>query len=316
MEPHGEAKYWKVVGGTEKGGIVVREGKELASREASSRLTTGALVRQVELVGERVRYQRVHGDGPEIGWISRRLKDKHLLVPADAPRKLRVLCLHGTAGSPTVLKSQLRPLLSKSDMDMEFLFHAGHLECGEDDEIIGKQVQLMKRFFPPPFMQYAIPKGGCSGTDGLREDPSTWRIYDGLDECLERAQAFIEQEAPIDAILGFSQGSNIANILVAQASHGQGAEVQCVVHMCTSLPGWTLQLPHFFEQPLSTPALIVRGEKDTVASGSEDVAGLYVEQTRQLKIHSDGHKPFPAKLAEAEALVEDIRAFLLKHCRI
>ncbi|CAJ1372450.1 unnamed protein product [Effrenium voratum] len=68
---------WEIVGGLEKG-LVVRVGQDLKSPEASSRLSTGAIVQELELVGERLRFRRVSGTGPEEGWISISLKDKVL----------------------------------------------------------------------------------------------------------------------------------------------------------------------------------------------------------------------------------------------
>lgn len=69
---------WEVVGGAEKGGVVVRQGVELKSSEASCRLSTGAIVEELQLVGERLRYRRLSGTGPDEGWISISLKDKVL----------------------------------------------------------------------------------------------------------------------------------------------------------------------------------------------------------------------------------------------
>ncbi|CAK9033958.1 58 kDa phosphoprotein (Heat shock-related protein) (HRP) [Durusdinium trenchii] len=69
---------WEVVGGADKGGVVVRKGFELKSSEASCRLCTGAIVEELELRGERLRYRRLSGTGPDEGWISISLKDKVL----------------------------------------------------------------------------------------------------------------------------------------------------------------------------------------------------------------------------------------------
>ncbi|CAE7225638.1 unnamed protein product [Symbiodinium necroappetens] len=76
----GSDKHWEVVGGAEKGGILVREGAELKARELQPRLGVGAVVEQVgELHGERLCYRKVSGPGPESGWVSIRVKDKQLL---------------------------------------------------------------------------------------------------------------------------------------------------------------------------------------------------------------------------------------------
>mmetsp|Transcript_20576 Transcript_20576/g.64782 ORF Transcript_20576/g.64782 Transcript_20576/m.64782 type:complete len:419 (+) Transcript_20576:63-1319(+) len=76
----GQSRLWEVVGGVDKGGILVRSGRELSSPQAASRLSTGARVLQLELVGERLRYERLEGAGPDSGWVSLRLAGKELLV--------------------------------------------------------------------------------------------------------------------------------------------------------------------------------------------------------------------------------------------
>lgn len=72
---------WRVIGGAEKGGLLVRENKSLTSPEVPGRLSTGAYVRELELSDGRLFYKRLFGEGPEKGWVSTTLKDKHLLVP-------------------------------------------------------------------------------------------------------------------------------------------------------------------------------------------------------------------------------------------
>jgi 3-oxoadipate enol-lactonase len=73
-------QVWKVVGGADKGGILVRSGQDVASQQEKDRLSTGALVVQLALEGERLNYQLMEGTGPKTGWVSIRLKDKELLV--------------------------------------------------------------------------------------------------------------------------------------------------------------------------------------------------------------------------------------------
>eukprot|EP00443_Scrippsiella_acuminata_P047227 CAMPEP_0115286208 /NCGR_PEP_ID=MMETSP0270-20121206/61825_1 /TAXON_ID=71861 /ORGANISM="Scrippsiella trochoidea, Strain CCMP3099" /LENGTH=128 /DNA_ID=CAMNT_0002703249 /DNA_START=13 /DNA_END=396 /DNA_ORIENTATION=+ len=72
---------WEVVGGADKGGIVVRAGRELTSQQLPQKLETAALVEQLERIGDRVHYRLLEGQGPEEGWVSVRLKDKPLLEP-------------------------------------------------------------------------------------------------------------------------------------------------------------------------------------------------------------------------------------------
>lgn len=79
---------WEVVGGADRGGILVRAGQDLASAKLPERLSTGARIRQVALEGERLRYERLEGSGPREGWVSVRISDKELLVrvPTDRSR--------------------------------------------------------------------------------------------------------------------------------------------------------------------------------------------------------------------------------------
>lgn len=70
------------------GGILVRAGRELSSPEESSRLSTGALIRQEELQGERLRYTRLQGTGPLTGWAAWRSNRKD---------KVRKDSIHGLA---------------------------------------------------------------------------------------------------------------------------------------------------------------------------------------------------------------------------
>lgn len=75
-------QLWEVVGGGEKGGILVREGRDLSSPQLRDRLATGALVEEEELTLDRLHYRRLTGRGPDSGWVSIKLKDKDLLVHA------------------------------------------------------------------------------------------------------------------------------------------------------------------------------------------------------------------------------------------
>jgi len=73
-------QLWQVIGGTEFGGIRVREGREMNTEFLPWRLSTGALVRELELCNERLFYQKVEGDGPFQGWVTIRVSGKDLLV--------------------------------------------------------------------------------------------------------------------------------------------------------------------------------------------------------------------------------------------
>jgi [acyl-carrier-protein] S-malonyltransferase len=60
----------------------VREAKELKSPEAG-RVSTGALVEEIELIGERLHYKLREGTGPAEGWVSLSLKGNPLVQKSD-----------------------------------------------------------------------------------------------------------------------------------------------------------------------------------------------------------------------------------------
>lgn len=84
-------QLWEVVGGGDKGGILVREEQSLKSPEHTERLATGALVRERELIGERLHFEKLSGSGPMSGWVSLRLKGKDLVAKSDKTAPLQPL---------------------------------------------------------------------------------------------------------------------------------------------------------------------------------------------------------------------------------
>eukprot|EP00421_Protoceratium_reticulatum_P025624 CAMPEP_0168476438 /NCGR_PEP_ID=MMETSP0228-20121227/61890_1 /TAXON_ID=133427 /ORGANISM="Protoceratium reticulatum, Strain CCCM 535 (=CCMP 1889)" /LENGTH=159 /DNA_ID=CAMNT_0008492563 /DNA_START=1 /DNA_END=476 /DNA_ORIENTATION=+ len=74
---------WEVVGGEETGGIIVRAGRELTSPQEKRRLTTSALIREEELIGDRLSYTRVAGSGPMMGWVSIASRGKPLVMKVE-----------------------------------------------------------------------------------------------------------------------------------------------------------------------------------------------------------------------------------------
>jgi len=76
-------RLWEVVGGADKGGLLVREGRALASPEVPVRLTTGSVVEEVQIEGQRLHYELRDGAGPQRGWVTLKLPGKELLRPKD-----------------------------------------------------------------------------------------------------------------------------------------------------------------------------------------------------------------------------------------
>lgn len=74
------APTWKVVGGEDKGGILIREGQATTSAQCPERLSYGAMVEEIQLVKERLQFKKLSGTGPETGWASIKVSGKDLLV--------------------------------------------------------------------------------------------------------------------------------------------------------------------------------------------------------------------------------------------
>eukprot|EP00421_Protoceratium_reticulatum_P022470 CAMPEP_0168395616 /NCGR_PEP_ID=MMETSP0228-20121227/20138_1 /TAXON_ID=133427 /ORGANISM="Protoceratium reticulatum, Strain CCCM 535 (=CCMP 1889)" /LENGTH=343 /DNA_ID=CAMNT_0008409059 /DNA_START=69 /DNA_END=1096 /DNA_ORIENTATION=- len=87
-------QLWRVVGGEDKGGLLVRAGFGIGSAVQGSRqagpkrLATGAIVKKLEYRDNRLKFLRIKGDGPETGWVTvhSKTKDKALLEPHQEPR--------------------------------------------------------------------------------------------------------------------------------------------------------------------------------------------------------------------------------------
>mmetsp|Transcript_81088 Transcript_81088/g.153944 ORF Transcript_81088/g.153944 Transcript_81088/m.153944 type:complete len:184 (-) Transcript_81088:58-609(-) len=75
-------QVWEVVGGGDKGGIIVRAGQDTQSA-ALDRVSTGAFLLQLALERDRLQYEKLSGTGPQTGWVALKLKDKDLCRQSD-----------------------------------------------------------------------------------------------------------------------------------------------------------------------------------------------------------------------------------------
>jgi hypothetical protein len=67
-------------------GVLVRVGQNLNSPEAvPPRLTCGAIVKQLTIVGGRLEFELLSGHGPKVGWVSIELAGKRLLARRSLP---------------------------------------------------------------------------------------------------------------------------------------------------------------------------------------------------------------------------------------
>jgi hypothetical protein len=80
-------------------------------------------------------------------------------------------------------------------------------------------------------------------------------------------------------------------------------------------PGWDKQNEELYKSTSTTPSFVVGGAKDDYCGKVSDPTGqkfgaLISEASRAVRVHSDGHMPFPEASAEATALAEEVAAFM------
>merc|ERR1712094_53473 len=70
--------------------------------------------------------------------------------------------------------------------------------------------------------------------------------YVGLDEAADDLEEEMRKLAPIDGVIAFSQGSNVASLLAGRAVTGKGLPLAFVVHMSSATPAWAERYPEYF----------------------------------------------------------------------
>jgi len=322
------AGTWEVVGGGDKGGILVRAGKETSSEQLPDRLATGAKLEEVELAGDRLHYKKLSGDGPDEGWVSLKAGGKLLVqreggeapAPKAAPKAgktPRVLLLHGTASGQKIMEMQLGRLLKKFAGEIDFVILEGPKTCNPKDKFQAEAIETMSVYFKgKPMMMY----------DDLTMDDKNWRCYKKVQDTLSWLQAQMKKQGPFDGVLGFSQGANFGVMLAAQSYHGVGKPLSFFIGLCPNAPGYVGQLPELFTEPLPVPALIVRGEqegydegiKKTLKGKTIDTQGEEVVSAHVLKLfkdpqshtHPEGHRPMPSAPKEQDDMIDKIFDFI------
>lgn len=125
------------------------------------------------------------------------------------------------------------------------------------------------------------------------------------------------ENGPFDGLLGFSQGANLATLVAAHLLR-RGSEGVVVPRFallfCGTQFGWTAQVPLLFPvgcAPLALPSFHVLGALDPFLPTTEALLQLWQAEGRRRAVHSSGHRPLPPAGAETDALVAELRAFLL-----
>ncbi|CAL1173031.1 unnamed protein product [Cladocopium goreaui] len=220
---------WEVVGGGDKGGILVRAGQGTSSEQLPERLSTGAVVEELQLVGERLQYQLRSGEGPKTGWVSISLKDKALLIRKDdAPAK---------AAGPKELREgdyfvTLGPIFKKAGSDPE---SAKILQLNRK---VGAVVHTTGKIWKGPTGGFWVELDVSSGDSGAGEKPGYVMIdasgFGTPGPCLQKA--YVEDGAPMilkalrpDALKAWDGSTNDKEFLAFPKT--TGAEIRIVLGM-------------------------------------------------------------------------------------
>ena len=139
-------------------------------------------------------------------------------------------------------------------------------------------------------------------------------LYDRIVEGHSHLEATIAAlDAPLDGLLGFSQGANFSTIMAARAEAGcDGAPppFKLLVLLENDQPGWPAQLrPSVFGEPLMTPALVVGGQ---IQSEAADAVGCLFANPTHLR-HGEGHRPLPKQQPARDDLLGMIRSFIVEN---
>lgn len=147
----------------------MREGQDLKSAQLGDRLSTGALVEELQLAGERLNYKLREGTGPKEGWVSLSLKGNALVSKTDkkppAPAAEKTQCALMFPGQGSQYVGMLKEM--KDNAKVKDMLEKSKDILGWDvlDLCLnGPEEKLEKTNFTQPAMFI----GGLAGLEKLR----------------------------------------------------------------------------------------------------------------------------------------------------
>jgi len=171
---------WRVVGGEDRGGILVRETASLESAKYPERLSTGALVEELARSGDRLMYRLLAGTGPETGWVATILPEqmrfgqcvpeKELLLPEAMPPKSGDLKLE------KVLRLQEALIGRLSDPEVQRSLKALLKQHGRQRHkaaFAQRRKAILQAEFDKVLPSFGFPKGNL-----MQLDPAIMDFYD------------------------------------------------------------------------------------------------------------------------------------------
>lgn len=144
----------------------------------------------------------------------------------DAPRKLKILMLHGYTQSGSLFHAKTRALEKNLDKAFPAAPKPGHLPSHPGG------VQLVYPTAPIKLSVADIPGYDTDGASVDQEDPEAyawWRRkgdsepyhYEGMEQGFERVAETMKADGPFDGAIGFSQGAAMAGMLASILEEGR-----------------------------------------------------------------------------------------------
>ncbi|CAJ1450729.1 unnamed protein product [Effrenium voratum] len=200
-------------------------------------------------------------------------------APPPLQRPIRVACLHGTCSNGNVTKVQLQRAAKMCGDEVEFIYLDGRMPSDPSNIMYE---EMSKNFKGQQFYDWAK---WITESDDLETDVKK-RKYRDLDVRLDSIQDLLRQHEPLDGVLGFSQGANMASLLAAQAVAGQGVNFGFVIHCCPAGPGWVNQRPDLFPAKLPmSPGPAPTTKRNSYLLTAEEVCISAAKRTPILCFH-------------------------------
>ena len=234
--------------------------------------------------------------------------------------KLRILCLHGFTSNGTMHALQMRSLTNALSNDFDFLFPDGPHHVDMPQQSISEN----------PASKVWGEYVSANSTSGHRAwwfardaspDSNEAGNYDGLERSLDYLGDYIQKEAPIHAIWGFSQGACFAALLTALLSKqlkdhplrkhlptGQGPPSAGI--FVSGFRARYSQYDSIYTLGIDVPTLHIIGEKDDAVSPKRSEALMKLCRDPIVLRHAGGHE-IPSSAEHQATIVK----FLLDNVR-
>ena len=273
------------------------------------------------------------GDKKEASAEAKAAAAKSLAATASsgAPKQktVRVLALHGQYVNGTIMQMATTPLVAaarKQGLKLEIVCPNGPLKHTVSD------------------LKGQIPDDPLWSLWGLRDvyrwsehdDASGARALPDADAAVAHLQSVLKEQGPFDGAIGFSNGAAVLQLAMrtfeaanagasaiditedsvsATAAAATAPTLQFGIFFGPCVPGWPAQKPELYAAPATTPSFIVAGQKDDYCGKVSDPTGSkfgasVAEASRVLRVHTDGHVPFPESEADAMALAQELAIFI------